>query len=63
MQPEIKTACRIRAPQHTVHRVHTDFYLPVLLAARAAGPLLVQAAAGESGTSSGRGFPGGWSGG
>ena len=24
----IKTACRIRAPQHTVHRVHTDLFIP-----------------------------------
>ena len=33
MQPAIETACRICAPQHTVHRVHTDLFGP-----KAGGP-------------------------
>ena len=49
------------ALQHTVHQVHTDLFASLFLAACAADPLLMQAAAGESGagSGSGRGFAGG----
>ncbi len=58
MQPTIKLPAEF-ARRSTPFIECTQIYLPGFLAARAAGPLLVQAAAGKSGSSSGRGLVGG----